>query len=163
MKKFLRPPTMTPDGEGFVTVSFPPVDGDRAIEIARYGFNPGRVVVVDKWEPKIFLATSIMAAYEVAYGFSEDGHHDRQPLVILSVKRSLVPGKLRPDPHVPLERKWHRGMTVPVEDGMRLRRKRRGSVMTDTTIPASAIAVLSSVPRILLEKAAFRRWMGITK
>ncbi len=73
---------------------------------------------VFEWPPAIFLATSIMAAYEVASNFATDGHHDSGPFSILSIHRSMIAGELTADPYIYINSCDH---------GLRLRRKRRGN------------------------------------
>jgi len=63
----------------------------------------------------------------------------------------MIPGTLQADAYV----------YIRADDtGLRLRRKRRGSLMTDIVIPASAISGHYDVPDELMEVAHFRRWMG---
>jgi hypothetical protein len=111
--------------------------------------------VVDEWPPQISLATSLMAAYEVAREFTLDKHHGEKPLTLLAVSRSLIPGSLATDAHIHvLESDRHL---------MRVHRKLKGSLMTKEPIPVDAIKEHSklSVPD-LLDLAEFRRWMGTT-
>jgi len=111
--------------------------------------------VVDEWPPQISLATSLMAAYEVAHEFSLDKHHGEKPLTLLAVSRSLIPGSLAKDVHIHvLESDVHL---------MRVHRKMKSSLMTKEPIPVDAVKEHSklSVPH-LLDSAQFRRWLGKT-
>jgi hypothetical protein len=137
------------DGSGFVTgIRFTSRHATEYLrKLGALGMSFG--IPVTEWTPRVFLATSIMSAYDIAYEFSLDGHHPG-PFAIIAVSRSLIPGTLHPDTHVHFRKD---------DGGLRIRRKQRGSCITYEPIPASALVAQPDVPTDLLKMAAFRRWI----
>jgi hypothetical protein len=118
-----------------------------------------------EWSPRVFLATSLMAAFEVANDFRWGNHHGLQTdllsgffdhphtkteTVIVVLDRSKIPGALS------------RFIDAPVDpgSGMRGRRRRLGTLWTAQRILPAAIIEIVDVPLDLFASAAFCRWMG---
>jgi hypothetical protein len=143
--------------------------------ILKYGIVPraGRWLATledeypHEWSARVFLATSLMAAYEVAHDFRWEGHHglnkgflaelydlpDTKPqMLIIVLDRNKIPGLLHRFPDVPV----YPGL------GVRGRRRRLGTLWTAEVIRPSAIIDVVDVPSEddLLSSAAFRRWIG---
>ena len=136
------------DGEGFVTKTLH-LSPNLYQQLAMHGrWYPGHYL--DEWSPRIFLATSVIAAYEVAYGFSLDGHH-AAPFSLIAIHRRLIPGEFHLDTHVHIS---------TADEVMIPPRRQRHSLMTYAAIPTKAIAEHLDVPADLLKMAAFRRWIG---
>jgi hypothetical protein len=118
-------------------------------KLAALGFSFEGIAATE-WTPRIFLTTSIMSAYEVAYEFSVDRHH-AGPFSVIAIHRRHLSDELSPDTHI----HFH------TTDRGRRQRKQRGSVMTYNAIPPSAIAFEKNLPADLLKMANFRRWIGV--